>query len=298
MTRFFEPAGSVSATKRFFRKQSHNILALVVLLSVGLLSCEEDPANIGRDILPGSDFDSIVGIDTMSIEMYTIYSENETSMYPALSYIGSVNDPYFGQTTASYVTQLQLSLRWPADASKIDSAKLKITVTDVVGEADMPGVINIHEVDEKMYWDSSYTSTREVPLGMHLGSVQMPLLEESDVDTTLLLDLPVSMLEYILRDTTQLFRSSTEPDFMDYFNGLYFDYQQFDANQMVEVFGTTAVENIQDASPNTIIVYYTDTADVDKAFYFLMNEKCISYNRFLHDFEQADPDKMIKYINE
>jgi len=85
---------------------------------------------------------------------------------------------------------------------------------------------------------------------------------------------------------------------MDYFNGLYFDYQQFDANQMVEVFGTTAVENIQDASPNTIIVYYTDTADVDKAFYFLMNEKCISYNRFLHDFEQADPDKMIKYINE
>jgi len=29
-----------------------------------------------------------------------------------------------------------------------------------------------------------------------------------------------------------------------------------------------------------------------------MNTKCLSYNRFLHDYEQADPDKKIKYINE
>lgn len=290
MIKFFEPAGSVSATKRFFRKQSANILALAVLLSVGLFSCEEDPANIGRDILPGSDFDSIVGVDTIGTEMYTLYSDSASSMNPANSFLGTSLDPYFGVTSSDFVSQLWLASRWNADGLRIDSAMLTLQVTEVVGDMSNPGVLNIYEIDEKLSSDSTYQISRDVPVAGLLASLQLPSLPSGEIDTVLTLDLPLSMAEYILRDTAALYLRSDTSDFRDYFKGLYFEYPQSDNYHMLEL-------NVKGSGSN-IYVYYTNTDTLDRQFALTMNEKCVIYNRYSHDFEQADPDKMIKYINE
>ncbi|MFP4489728.1 MAG: DUF4270 family protein, partial [Bacteroidales bacterium] len=140
MIRLSDHYGRITVLLRSNRKKLKSLLALPLLLSFIVISCEEEPAHIGGDILPDSDFDDIAAVDTMGVEMYTMYSETETSMHPVLSYMGSIKDPYFGLTTASYVTQLQLPSagRWPADASHIDSVKLGITIYNVVGEAELP----------------------------------------------------------------------------------------------------------------------------------------------------------------
>jgi hypothetical protein len=52
-------------------------------------------------------------------------------------------------------------------------------------------------------------------------------------------------------------------------------------------------------SDNTsIVVYYTDASGESRFYEFLINQRCVNYNRYLHDYDQADPEKRIKYINE
>ncbi len=290
MIRLSDQYNRITALLRTNRKKLHSLLLLPLLLSFIIISCEEDPANIGGDILPGSDFDSIAGVDTIGVDMYTLYNDEAVSMFTSTSYLGSKYDPYFGLTSANFVSQLQLLVRWPADALRIDSVKMGLDVTNVTGDMSIPGSLKIYEVDEMMYPDSVYHTNREVPLGEMLASVQLPVLPESDEDTIIDITLPNSFAEYILRDTSMIFLRSDTADFRDYFNGLYFDYPQAGNYHMVDI-------NLV-SSATTINVFYTNTDSLSSNFKFLLNEKCVRYNRYEHDFEMADAGKEIRYINE
>lgn len=290
MIRLSDHYGRITALLRSNGKKLKNLLALPLLLSFFIISCEEDPSLIGGEILPGSDFDSIGAVDTMGVELYTLYNDTSSSMFTTTSYLGSNYNPYFGLTSANFVSQLWLSARWPADALGIDSVKMGLAVTRVTGDMSMPAVLKIYEVDEMMYADSVYNTNREVPLGEMLASVQMPVLPESDEDTIIQITLPNSFAEYILRDTASLYLRSDTVDFRNYFNGLYFDYPQTDNYHMLDI-------NLV-SSATSIIIFYTNTDENARNYQLLMNEKVVRYNRYEHDFEMADAGKEIKYINE
>jgi len=289
MIKLSKHSGSAATIIRSLKKQIHKILVLPVLVSFIVISCEEDPASIGQEMLPQSDFDSIVAVDTISVEMYTLFTDSATSMIPSINYLGNMLDPYFGLTSADFATQLWLSTEWPGEGFTIDSVQLKLTITDVLGEMLGAGTMNIYELGEKLSVDSTYLVGRDVQVKDILASIEIPSLPEG-TDTVLTLDLPVSFGEYFLRDTSMLYLRSDTVDFRDYFYGLYFEYPQTGNYHMLQL-------NVQGSS--TIIdIYYTNASGYDRMYQVLMNTKCLSFNRFLHDYEQADPDKKIKYINE
>lgn len=290
MIRLSDYYNLITALLRSNRKKLKNLLALPLLLSFIIISCEEDPAQIGGNILPGSDFDSIAAVDTLGVDLYTLYNDTSSSMFTTTTYLGSNYNPYFGLTSANFVSQLWLSTRWPADALGIDSVKMGLAVTKVTGDMSVPAELKIYEVDEMMYADSVYNTNREVPLGEMLASVQMPALPESDEDTIINILLPNSFAEYILRDTASLYLRSDTVDFRNYFNGLYFDYPQTGNYHMLDI-------NLVSFA-TSITIFYTNTDENARTFQFLMNEKSVRYNRYEHDFEMADADKEIKYINE
>ena len=274
---------------RSFKKHWHNFLLLPLLLSVFIISCEEDPTMIGHDVLPGSDFDSIAAIDTMSIAMYTRYDDSLSSMFPAISYLGSITDPYFGLTEADFVSQLWLDREWMDDGLlSIDSMVLGLHIRGVNGESELGGMLNMYELDEMMSPDSTYLINRDVPVKGLMASVVIPPLAAGDIDTTVFVDLPLSFAEYVLRDTASLYLRSDSADFRNYFNGLYFDSE--DDRRMLEV---------DFVSENTMmVIYYTSADSIPRSYRLLINNRCVRYNLYEHDFEQAEAGKRIKYINE
>jgi len=286
-------ASAASAIQRTLRKHIYNILTLLAITSFLIVSCEEDPAAIGGSILPGMDFDSIVAVDTMTIGMYTLFNDSATSMTPPISYLGSMLDPYFGATSSDFVTQLWLSTAWPGyGLASVDSVRMYLQVNDITGEMPEVNIVNIYELGEKLSEDSTYFVNRDVPVrdldgDNILAAFAFPEMEES-TDTILKIDMPVSFGEYLMRDTSKLFLGTDTIDFRDYFYGFYFESLQT-GHRMYE---------LDLYSNNTaIVVYYTDALGDSRFYEFLINERCLNYNRYLHDYDQADPEKRIKYFS-
>lgn len=290
MIKLSEQSRSGASIIRSIKKQIHNILILPVLVSFIVLSCEEDPSSIGGNILPQTDFDSLVATDTINVEMYTLFTDSASSFNTSLSYLGASLDPYFGLTTADFVTQLWLAAAWPGDGiNSIDSVKMYLLINNVYKEKTGMSTVNIYDTDEVLSVDSIYLVGRDIPIKELIGSFELPPLREGR-DTTLIIDLPVSFGEYILRDTSLLYLRSDTIDFRNYVKGLYFEYPQTMNHHMLEL-------NMVNES-TFFEIYYTDTQKESRSYRLTIKSSCLNYNRFLHDFEQADPDKKIKYINE
>ncbi|MBS0011984.1 MAG: DUF4270 family protein [Bacteroidales bacterium] len=289
MIKLSEKQGSAAAIIQSLKKHIHSLPALLLVLTFILLSCEEDPSHVGIDILPRTDFDSIVAIDTMGIEMYTLFTDSATSMQPPISYLGNILDPYFGLTGSDFVTQLWLAAAWPGEGFTVDSVKMQMEISDVIGEMMGAGSLKLYEIDEMLSTDSTYLVSRDIGVREMLASVEIPQLPEG-TDTTLTLDLPVSFGEYMLRDTSMLFLRSDTLDFRSFFHGLYFEYPQAGSFHMLEINVT---------GPLTLFtIYYTNAQQQSRTYNLTINNNCIIYNRFIHDFEQAETEKRIKYINE
>ena len=73
-----------------------------------LASCDQDPVNIGIDLLPEEDFIDVYSTDTVSIRAYTMYNENSLSSDSTRMIAGGIYDSYFGDTHCDFVTQLRL----------------------------------------------------------------------------------------------------------------------------------------------------------------------------------------------
>jgi hypothetical protein len=135
--------------------------------------------------------------------------------------------------------------------------------------------------------DSVYYVNRNVPVVREIASLT---LDGITGDTVITEPLPLEIAEYLFRDTTRLFLSNDTADFRDYFNGLYFDYPQSTDYHLILLNPL--------AGGNFFTVYYHNAADLARTFTFPINNKCVRYNRFLHDFDVADADKKIQYINQ
>ncbi len=296
MIKLPDHSGSATTTRKSAIKQIHKILVIPILVFFIVMSCEEDPATFGKGLLPQSDFDSIVAIDTMGIDIYTLFTDSATSMQPTVSYLGNVLNPYFGLTGSDFVTQLWIAAEWPGDGFSIDSVKFKFEITDIMGDMFL-SILNIYELAEKLSADSTYLVSSDVPVKDLLASVAIPPMPE-DTDTVLYLDLPISVGEYLLRDTSILYLRSDTVDWRDFFYGLYFEYPQVSDYHMLEL--NMVSSSLSDAtySGAAILVYYTNASGSSRTYSFTINPRCLLYNRFLHDYEQADPDKKIQYINE
>jgi hypothetical protein len=273
------------------------VFTIIAIASV-VYSCEEDPTNIGESLLPGSDFVSIKSTDTLSLFAYTDYDSPVRTDNPNGSYLGRLSDPYFGETTADFVAQLQLVSEWPGGgAFTVDSVKFFLTVLKFEGSITSQQYISLHESIDVLSEDSVYYSNRVVHAGpafggFDFGTYPLPAVNK-DTATTLVISLPTFVGEYLTRDIAKLFRSSTEPDFRSFFKGLYIKLE----DSPNPLFLTTSLSGVEPGAG--IYVYYHSNSDgIAKAYPFWINENCVSFNRYTHNFNAALPGKKILHINE
>jgi hypothetical protein len=279
----------------FLRSLSAVIVVFFLLL---LISCEEGDTGIGSRILPGSDYVSISSIDTLSAFTYTRYLSGVRSDNATYAFVGSVYDPYFGRTTAEFVSQIRLAAPWPGESFAVDSVRLVLSFQTVKGNVDTEHVLKISEISELIYADSAYYSDKPVLLsGYDLPDLTLPQLR-ADTVNNVTIALPVGFGEYLLRDTSKLFHSNSVPDFRSWFRGLYFRMAEPTDPLLLTL--RMASDATSGFYKNYIVVYYHNDDNEQKSYYFIFDAVSPNarYNRFSHNFEAAEPDKRIAHIND
>jgi hypothetical protein len=261
------------------------IFFFFTLIIIFFSSCKKDPVKIGLDLLPDQDFVNLYSTDTIGVKAYTMFDEMSHSADSTTMIAGNIYDEYFGSTHCDFVTQLRLITPWPYYTFEIDSVFLFFQPSSVSGDTAAVHHIRLYETGTTLYDSIDYYSTQVPDTITFLGEYDMPVLK-ADSSYSVRLDNWVG--EYFLRDTA-MFLPAAE-FYTTFFKGLYFGIRS-ETNPVIITM--TAADN-----PLAITIYYHDPDNIDYTYTFLATERAVNYNRFIHDFSTADPEKRIKHIND
>ncbi len=264
-----------------------------------IVSCEGGPTKVGSDLLPATDFVAINSTDTLTVRSYTLYDNNFPTSDPTRSFIGSVRDPYFGTTTAGFVSQVRLSQPWTFGPVAVDSVRLYLRILSLKGGVTgQDNILRISEIANEIFTDSTYYSNTQTDTTDFEVTATLPPMT-ADTTNDIKISLPIGFGEYLIRDTTKLFYSTTEPDFRSFFKGVYFRLSSSREPLMIS-FGLPSTIATDGVYNNFFVIYLHDTAFIPHKYYFILDpvHKNASYNKFTNDFTTADPDKRIQHIND
>ena len=305
MTKFYHSSQftcrSTSVPHNIFKILS---LSLIALVSFFLTSCEESPTKIGSELLPGSDFVKISSTDTISARSYTMFDDSVRTDSPSVSYLGEISDPYFGSTKAEFVSQIRMGGAWDDLPFIVDSVKLYLHILSVTGGSTTKHYLKISEIADQIYPDSAYYSNKTVhTTGFEVGDIEIPELRR---DTTVndiaikipMTTLPMSFGNYITRDTSKLFYLNPSTDFRSFFKGLYFQIQPSSDPMLISL--SLAQPTTIGAYYNYFVLFMSNLSGGTKEFIFVLDatNKNAAYNRFVHNYNTASPDKKIQHIND
>ena len=109
MTKYYNSSKHICRTGSV----SHQIfnIFLPILFALGIfagLVREESDKNPGMNSCLVSDFVTVKSIDSLRVWSYTDFNDSTRTDKPNISFLGQIYDPYFGTTTAEFVTQIRL----------------------------------------------------------------------------------------------------------------------------------------------------------------------------------------------
>lgn len=145
-----------------------------LLIVVIVASCKKDPYELGLDLLPPSDTLYVDMFDTVTVEAYSVLEDSLRTDEMSSLVLGSMVDPIFGKTTASFYTQFLLSSEQAEFGinPQLDSLVLVLQYESTSGDTNSLQQIKVYEISEEMFPDSSYYSNQSVAnYGLELGSV-------------------------------------------------------------------------------------------------------------------------------
>ena len=284
----------------YMTRYYNKYLFIVLLLAIQSItfSCLEDPTVVGEELFPSSDFFNVYDIDSIKVRSYTVSNSEMVTSQATSSFLGTGFDPYFGSTTAEFVTQMRLSALGSYFPYYIDSVVLFMTVEKVTGSVTGPHYLSFYEIDEKIFKDTTYYSTSEIShTGMAVSRILLPKLN-SKGSTEIKLDIPNSFGEYLVRQSQYLTHElDAEETFYDYFKGLHF---------MLESTGEKAFLEFSLDPPKEVLVYsnyfmfyMTDTIDggpVTMKFILDATNENARFNIFHNDLSTAE--NVIEHVDD
>ncbi|MBC8315880.1 MAG: DUF4270 domain-containing protein [Bacteroidales bacterium] len=269
------------------------ISLLVVFIVV---SCKKDPYEIGLELLPPSDTLYVSKIDTVTVVAYSeIMDSIRTDELPSLV-LGSIVDPVFGKTTASFYTQFLLSSE-QIDFGvnpRLDSLVLILYYGTYYGDTNTLQQLRVFEVSEDIDYDSSYYSNQSLDTyGIELANMTY---RPAPKDSIIIWGKPVAphlrinlsnhsnyLGNKILFAPDHVLSSTTE--FVNFMKGLYVE--------AIPVSSRGALINYVPSTGLSKMVIYFRNEDVGDSLHFnlpidLVSARFNTYNH--HGYEDASPD--------
>lgn len=262
--------------KTFLRSTGIALLSgsLIFLSFTGCTNSDEIGLNLTP---PGDRFHYVIDSSTV-ITASTLRQDSLASEKRALCLLGCMNDPIFGRSTASLLTQLRLSSNAVAFGvnPKIDSAMLIMKYKGYYGDTTQLQSMRIFELTKPLYFDTTYYSNKKMD-GWY--NPALPLKEFSyyprpgkdSVQIRLSDDFGNRLIN---TDTANL---SNNTAWLAFFKGLYIESQQ------VEQGGSVIYYDFKGGSSRLKLYYHNDAFDSLK-YDVVINTNCSWVNLFSHSY--------------
>jgi hypothetical protein len=166
------------------------------------------------------------------------------------------------------------------------------------GGAETTHTLKISEIANQIYPDSAYYSSRHVATtGYSVDDIELPVLR-TDTINDIVLNIPITFGEYLIRDATQLFYSNTKADFRAFFKGLYFQMKSSANPTLISL--SVAQPATLGGYYNYFVVFLSNAAGSKSQYTFILDasNKNAAFNKFSHNFNTVTPDKKIQHIND
>jgi len=230
-----------------------------------------------------------------------MFNDSVRTDNPALSYLGQLYDPYFGTTTAEFVTQIRMASAWDGQPFTIDSIKLNLALQSVKGSTLITHSLRIAEITDEIYTDSAYYSNRQINADtLHEYVVDLPTGMRTDTIDNIEINLPPEFGKNLTRDTSMFFYNNTMPDFRSYFKGLYFRMASNSDPMLVSLSLQPPGSTSATAYNNFITLYMHDDQNVFKSFVLILDatNTNASFNIFRHNFSTATIGNKMEHRND
>ena len=125
-----------------------------------LQSCK-DPAVEDKHLLTKDD-DLNLAKDTLKVKVFSEFEQPINSNGVGISQLGSISDPDFGTTFASFYAQCELSSNniYFGDSAVLDSAFLMLQYNGAYGKFDKPVDINVYELAQDISDTTAYKTNQ------------------------------------------------------------------------------------------------------------------------------------------
>lgn len=272
------------------------------LIALGVvISCTKEPSEIGLELQPQEDLLNVYFSDTTTIIAYTIKEDSLRSDEPGIAFLGDLNDPVFGKTSAAFYAQTFLTI--PefdfGDSPVLDSVVLTLAYTgDYYGDTNTQFTAKVHELLEDIYYDSSYFSNQSKqvsasPIGQ-LTFIPRPndSIVIDSVEYAPQIRIPLSA------ETGMKFINASEEDlkdntaFVKFFKGIYVNVDP------VNTTGGLIHFSLTNANSRILVYFHQDTSSTQQIFRLVMPESGARYNYYNHHgFEGSSPEFYNQVIN-
>jgi len=291
-------SNSVQWRKGFILSATFLFLLLVLGTTV---SCKKNQKTVGASALADDDLLNSGGIDTFSLKTFSIVEDSIFSKNPRFNLLGSVNDPVFGTTEASFYTQISLSGFSPdfgilSDVI-IDSFVVAFRYGGFYGEIS-EHLFEVYELDEDLYEDSSYyefsskltKATNLVPTANNDGFIRPePLLPAIVGIDTVSPQLRIPLDTVFARELMQLAEIVADnEEFIENFKGLFFR-----VNTGFQAPGQGNILYLESSNPASKLTVYYREDNEQKQFDFLISSSLVDFNHIDIDNSTTNVDVVI-----
>jgi len=130
-------------------KKLHRTAAFVACLTVLFSACKKDWNELGADLIVEEGF-NLIHIDSLSIETSVMIDDSIKALNHNNVFLGSINDPVFGSSKASFYTEFRLPSSDVdfGDEAQADSIVLSLAYSSFYGDTTFAQFISVHELTE------------------------------------------------------------------------------------------------------------------------------------------------------
>jgi hypothetical protein len=284
-----------------FKKYSWFAAFLFIITALLLTYCKDDNNSLGLDLQPPGDKLGVQTGDTASVIAYSRVVDSIKTDETTLSLLGSIADPVFGVSTASFYTQFRLgqSAFSFGTAPLPDSLVLTLDYASIYGDSLAAMTIKVYELDEQILIDTSYYSNQSLAVKSILLAEKtfVPNFTDSVAVGT---DTLPPHLRINLTDITSLLAlkllaapsdsMASNSSFLNYFYGLYVTAEPVNSGGSIIYFNLMS-------SLSEMTLYYHNVAADSLKFEYLINSNCARFGHFDHDYSLGDPSFIAQVLD-
>ena len=287
---------NVNNIKKFVRLPAGLFLILILFLT----NCKDDDNSLGLDLQPPNDRLNLLSTDTTEILAYTEVVDSIKSDETSMSLLGSMLDPVFGLSTASFYTQVRLSQSAFSFGTNPlpDSLVLTLDYSSFYGDSTAPLTVKVWELDEPILFDTAYYSNQSLAIKSTLLADKTFVPDYADsvaiMGDTLaphlrinLTDITASLALKLLEAPSDSMASNTS--FLNYFYGLYVSAEPVSGGGQIMYLSLTS-------SLSNLVLYYHNADNDSLSFNYLINSNCARFGHFDHDYSLGSPEFVSQVI--